>query len=185
MNHIIGSPDDTEPQAAEQSYWRCGSASRRSSPSSTCRCPMAMPASSMAARRKRDLDARFRALHHEFRINSIAEEAEINPERDRIEGTLLDHLEKHAEPQTLAAAVVLLRHGFENGMQIDPDDGMVGNVLALIEREAGVRRSGAGDRRNDVDVAALSARGPSAEPLRPSRPLARDRHEGSRARRGR
>ena len=90
-----------------------------------------------AARRKRDLDARFRALYGEFGIDDKVEEAEINPQRDRLEDPLIDYLEKHARPQTLAAAAVLLQRCFEGGITIDPDDGMLGNVLALIEREAG------------------------------------------------
>ena len=45
----------------------------------------------------------------------------------------MDHLEDNAEPRTLAAAAVMLRHAVKGG--VDPRVGMVENVLALIERE--------------------------------------------------
>jgi hypothetical protein len=91
-----------------------------------------------ADRRSRAISERFRALDREFEID-VEIEQEINPERERLADPLLDYLEQGAEPRTLAAAAVMLRHAFDGGVAIRPDGGMLGNVLALIEREAAAK----------------------------------------------
>jgi hypothetical protein len=80
-------------------------------------------------------DGRGPKMGREFTTACQIEAAEIIPQRDGLTNPLFHHLERHAEPQTLAAAAALLRHGLTNGVPIDPDDGMIENVLALVERE--------------------------------------------------
>jgi hypothetical protein len=99
--------------------------------------PKGDAALSEAARRLDEMSARFHALFHEFEITMEIEEEEISRHREPLDSRFHDLL-METEPQSLAGAATLLRYIIDskNALVVTPADGLVANVLALVERIA-------------------------------------------------